>query len=86
MNKLIFDDIEMSKKQFYESKKAAKLSEVDVNKIVVSNKIKRNNEAKKIFIGCMDNISGSVEPLCLFLPQMSGWINTFENGGKKYEF
>ena len=34
----------MSKKEFYESKKAVKLSEVDVNKTPVSNKIKRNNE------------------------------------------
>ena len=44
MNKLIFDNIEfgnkfpeVNKKQFYESKKAVKLGDVDVNKIVVSN-------------------------------------------------
>ena len=45
MNKFNFGGIEVSKKQFYEGKKAVNFSEVDVNKIVVSNKIKGNNEA-----------------------------------------
>ena len=53
----------MSKKKFYEGKKAIKLSSVDVNKIVVSNKIKGNNEISKIFIGYMDHID--VIPLCI---------------------
>ena len=51
MNKLIFDDMEVSKKKFYESKKAVNLSEVSVDKVVVSNKIKGNNETSKVFIG-----------------------------------
>ena len=70
MNKLIFGDIEVSKKEFYESKKAVNLKEVDANKIVVSNKIKGNNETSKVFIGYMDDISGIVTPLCIILPQM----------------
>ena len=72
MNKLIFGDIEVSKKEFYESKKAVNLKEVDVDKIVVSNKIKGNNETSKVFIGYLDDISGIVTPLCLILPQLSG--------------
>ena len=47
MNKLIFDDVEMNKKEFYESKKAVNLKEVDVSKIVVINKIKENNDISK---------------------------------------
>ena len=43
MNKLIFSDIEVSKKEFYEGKKAVNLREVVANKIDVSTKIKRNN-------------------------------------------
>ena len=43
MNKLIFGDIEVSKKVFYGSKKAVDLKEVDASQIVVSNKIKGNN-------------------------------------------
>ena len=86
MNKLIFGDIEVSKKEFYESKKAANLSEVSVDKIVVSNKIKGNNETSKVFIGYLDDISGIVTHLCIILPQMSGWIKYNENGGKNMTF
>ena len=82
MKELIFGDIEVSKKEFYESKKAVDLSSVDVNKIVASNKIKGNNETSKVFIGCVNDISGIVTPLCIILPQISGWIKDFENGGR----
>ena len=81
MNKLVFNDIEASKKEFYGGKKGIKLSSVDVGKIVVSNKVKGNNEASKVFIGYIDGTD--VVPFCLLLPQMSGWIKYFENGGKK---
>ena len=84
MNKLNLGDIEASKRKFYESKKSIKLSSVDVNKVVVSNKIKGNNDIVKYFIGYMDDTD--VIPLCLLLPQMSGWIKCFENGGKNMSF
>ena len=84
MNKLNFYDVEVSKKQFYESKIALKLGEVDVNKIVVSNKIKGNNETSKVFIGYIDHIDINIILLCIVLPQMSGWIKYFENGEKKH--
>ena len=85
MNKLVLGDMEVSKKWFYESKKSIKLSEVDASKIVVRNKTKGNNETVKYFIGYIDDIN-TVTLLCAILPQMSGWIKYFENGGKKYEF
>ena len=50
----------------------------------MSNKIKGNNETVKYFIGYMDDTD--VIPLCLLLPQMSGWIKYFENGGKNMSF
>ena len=91
MNKLVFDDVEfgkefpeVSKKQFYESKKGVKLIEVDVNKIVVSNRVKGNNETSKVFTGYI--IDDSVRPLCIILPLMIGWIKYFENGGKSISF
>ena len=86
MNKLIFGDIEMSKKEFYEIKKSVNLISVSVGKIVVSNKIKGNNGTSKVFIGYMDDVSCIVTPLCIILPQMSGWIKYFENGGKNMSF
>ena len=83
MNKLNFDGFEVSKKEFYESKKAVNLKDVEVDKIVVSNQIKGNYEKSKVFIGY---ISDDIEPLCIILPQMSGWIKYFENGGKNMSF
>ena len=67
MSELIFGDIEVSKKQFYEGKKSIKLKDVDVGKIVVSNKAKRNNDAIEVFIGYMDDTD--VIPLCLIWPK-----------------
>ena len=58
---------------------------VDINKIVVSNKIKGNNETSKYFIGYMVD-SDVVTPLCIILPQMSGYIKYFENGGKNMSY
>ena len=87
MNKsIIFDDIEVSKKSFYDGKKAIKLNLVGVNNIVVSNKVKGNNETSKYFIGYLHDISESVTPLCIILPQMSGYIKYFENGVKNMSF
>ena len=59
------------------------MKDVIVDKIVVSNKVKGNNETVKYYIGYIDE---SVVPLCLILPQMSGWIKYFENGGKNLSF
>ena len=86
MNKLSLAHIEVSKKQFYEGKKALNLSKVGVNKIYVGNKIKGNNEISKFFIGYMDDINSIVTPLCIILPQISGWIKYSENGGKNMLF
>ena len=60
---MIFDGIELSQKEFYESKKSINLKHVEVDKIVVSNKIKGINETSKVFLGYMDDIGGIVTPL-----------------------
>ena len=62
------------------------LGEIKVDRIVVSNKIKGNNETSKVFIGYRSDITDIVTPLCIILPQMSGWIKYFENGGKNMSF
>ena len=66
------------------AKKAILLNLVDVANIVVSNRVK-NNETSKYFIGYLDDID-VVLPLCVILPQMSGYIKYFENGGKNMSF
>ena len=55
-----------------------------VDKIVVSDKFKHNNEGFKYFIGYLEG--GIVKPLCIILPRMSGYIKYFENGGKNMSF
>ena len=49
---------------------------VIVDQIVVSDKFKQNNEGFKYFIGYQEG--GIVKPLCIILPQMSGYIKYFE--------
>ena len=47
--------------------------------------MKSNNEASKYFIGYLNDIN-EISPLCIILPQMSGYIKYFENGGKNMPF
>ena len=83
--KLIFNDVEVSKKDFYEDKKAIPLNLIDVDSIVITNKVKSNNETSKYFIGYLNDID-SVSPLCIILPQMGGYIKYFDNEGKNKSF
>ena len=57
---------------------------VIVDEIVVSDKFKHNNEGFKHFIGYLEG--GIIKPLCIILPQMSGYIKYVENGGKNMSF
>ena len=57
---------------------------VDLDQIVVSDKFKHNNEGFKYFIGYQEG--EIVKPLCIILPQMSGYIKYFGNGGKSMSF
>ena len=60
------------------------LLSVVLDQIVVSYKFKHNGEGFKHFIGYLEN--GIVKPLCIILPQMSGYIKYFENGSKNMSF
>ena len=66
------------------SKQPIELMSVNVDQIVVCDKFKHNNEGFKYFIGYLDG--GIVKPLRIILPQMSGYIKYFENGGKNMSF
>ena len=78
------NNIKLNKKVFYKSKEPFDLLSVDVDQIVVSNKFKHNNEGFKYFIGYQEG--GIVKSLCIILPQMSGYIEYFENGSKNMSF
>ena len=82
--KIKFGDKEVDKKEFYSSKQAISLDSVNLNKIVVSNKWKINDTTYKYLCGYLNN--GVIQPLCVILPQMSGYIKYFDYGGKNMSF
>ena len=81
---LKFNNIILNKKKFHRSKKPVDLFSVDLDQIVVSYKFKHNEERFKYFIDYLK--SGIVKPLCIVLPQMSGYIKYFENGSRTIYF
>ena len=81
---LKFNNIRLNKKDFLKSKESIEIFSVNVDQIIVSDKFKHNNEGFKHFIGYQKG--EIVKPLCIILPQMSGYIKYFENGGKNVSF
>ena len=79
-----FNNIILNKKKFHKSKELIDLLSVDLDQIVVSYKFKHNDESFKYFIGYLKG--EIVKPLCIILPQMSGYIKYFENGSKNMSF
>ena len=82
--KIKFGDKEVDKKEFYSSKEAIVLDSIDLSKIVVSNKWEINDTIYKYFCGYLNN--DVIQPLCVILPQMSGYIKYFDNSGKNMSF
>ena len=81
----MFNDVEVNNKDFHDAKKAIPLNLVDVNNIVISNRVKNNNDTSKYFIGYLHDIDVN-KPLCIILPQMSGYIKYFKTGRKNMSF
>ena len=79
-----FGNIRVNKKEFHKSKESINLDSVNVNQIVVSDKFKDSDGGFKYFIGY--NEGEIVKPLCIILPQMSGYIKYFENSGESMSF
>ena len=75
---------EVNKKEFYSPKQAIPLYHIDLNKIVVSNKWKINDTTYKYLCGYLNN--DVIQPFCVILPQMNGYIKYFDHGGKNMSF
>ena len=84
LKKIKFGDKEVNKKEFYSSKQANSLDSVDLDKMVVSSKWKINETTYKYLCGYLNN--DVIQPLCVILPQMNGYIKYFDNGGKNMTF
>ena len=70
MSKILkLDNIEVNKNKFHVSKQPIALNLVD--QILISDKFKHSDTGFKCLIGYEDDIVG---PLCIILPQMSGYI------------
>ena len=84
LRKIKFGDKEVYKTKFYSSKQAISLDSVDLNKIAVSKKWKINDTTSKDICGYLNN--DTIQPLCVILPQMDGYIKYFGDGGKNMSF
>ena len=82
--KLKFDNIRVNKKEFLKSKQPIDVNLVNLDQIVVTDKFKHSDDGFKYFIGSKK--SEIVKPLCIILPQMSGFIKYFEDGGENMSF
>ena len=82
--KIKFGDKEVYKTKFYSSKQAISLDSVDLNEIVVSKKWKINDTTYQYLCGYLNN--DTIQPLCVILPQMDGYIKHFDDGGKNMSF
>ena len=72
-----FADTEIYKQKFYQHKRPILISNININKIVVSNKVKKvNKKSFNCFIRYKDVTK--VTPLCIFLPKMSGYRKDFD--------
>ena len=70
-----FDDIEMKKEKFHQHKRLISIKSIDINKIVVSNKVSFGKKGFKYLIGYKD--AKKIRPLCIFLPELSAYGRGF---------
>ena len=59
-----FGDIEIEKQNFHQHKRSISIKNIDINKIVVSNKVYFGEKGFKYFIGYRD--AKKMRPLCIF--------------------
>ena len=70
---LKFNNVRLNKEEFQKSKQPIDLKSVNVDQIVVSDRFKHIDDGFTYFIGYQEG--KIVKPLCIILPQMSGYIN-----------
>ena len=79
-----FDNIRINKKEIHKSKQPINLDLTNGHQIVISDKFKHADDGCEYFTGQKED--EIVKPLCIILPQMSGYIKYFKNGGKNMSF
>ena len=75
-NIIKFDDTEIEEYKFHQNKSPILIIDIDVNKIVVSNKLPFGKQDFKYFIGDKDSLKNG--PSCIFSPQMTIYKRNFD--------
>ena len=71
-----FGDTEIEKHNFHQHKNPIPISNIDINKMVVSNKVSLSKMGFKYFIS--DKDGKKVKPLCILLPKMIAYRSDFD--------
>ena len=81
---IIFDDKKIKKNIFYRSRKPFNVSDIDVNKIVISKEVVYGTKnSLKYFIGNIDE-DDVIRPLLLKLPERIGYLKKFVDSTTMY--
>ena len=82
---LTFGDIEIEKDEFYRHKTPILLKDVDIEKVLVSNKIYFGEKNYKYFTGYLCN-NNKVKPLRNMLPRTSAYVKSYDGQTKRMFF
>ena len=66
----------LKKSPLYNSKCSNDVNEVDIKKILTSDRISFGKKGFKYFIGYQDN--DKIKPLCIMLPKITGYVKCFD--------
>ena len=75
----------MKKKKFYRNKIPVPLRDVDIEKVLVSNKISFGEKNCKYFIAYLHN-NTKVKPLHIILPKTSAYVKSYDGQTKWMHF
>ena len=71
-----FEVVKIQKQKFHQHKGPISITNVDIDKIIVSNKVSFVKNGFKYFIGYKD--AKKIKPLSIFLPKMSAYRKDFD--------
>ena len=74
---LTFRDIEIEKNKFYRNKTPIFLKDVDIEKVLISNKISFGEKNYEYFIGYLHD-NHKVKPLRIMLPKTSSYVKSYD--------
>ena len=72
-----FGDIKIERNKFYRHKSPIFLKDVDIEKVLVYNKISSGEKNSKYFIGCLYNYE-KVQSLHIMFPETSAYVKSYD--------